>query len=90
MREALGLKRGWAREVTTWKDAISALHHAIQDLGVMAVINGVVGNNTHRKLDVAEFRGFALCDAYAPLIFVNGADTKSAQNVTLAHDLVHV
>lgn len=90
MREALGLQRGWARGVTTWKDAISALRHAIQELGVMAVINGVVGNNTHRKLDVAEFRGFALCDPYAPLIFVNGADTKSAQIFTLAHELAHV
>jgi Zn-dependent peptidase ImmA (M78 family) len=90
MREALGFHSGWARGVNTWKDAISALLHAIQDLGVMAVINGVVGNNTHRKLDVAEFRGFALCDPYAPLIFVNGADTKSAQIFTLAHELAHV
>jgi Zn-dependent peptidase ImmA (M78 family) len=90
MRRAVGLDDGWAREVPTWQAAVLELRSRIEDLGVMAVINGVVGNNTHRKLDVEEFRGFALTDRYAPLIFVNGADAKSAQMFTLAHELAHV
>ncbi len=90
MRRALGMDDGWAAEVHTWQDAVSELRRSIERLGVMAVINGVVGNNTHRKLRVEEFRGFALADPHAPLIFVNGADAKSAQMFTLAHELAHI
>jgi len=90
MRRIVGLTDGWAADVHTWQEAVGELRRAIEDLGVMAVINGVVGNNTHRKLDVEEFRGFALSDEYAPLVFVNGADAKSAQMFTLAHELAHI
>jgi len=90
MRRMVGLDDGWAAKVRTWQEAVSELRHAIEQLGVMAVINGVVGNNTHRKLDVGEFRGFALSDKYAPLVFVNGADAKSAQMFTLVHELAHI
>ena len=90
MRRTVGLDDGWAAEVPSWQAAVSELRRRIEGLGIMAVINGIVGNNTHRKLDVEEFRGFALTDRYAPLLFVNGADAKSAQMFTMAHELAHV
>jgi len=70
MRRMVGLDDSWASTVRTWKDAVAELRRAVEKLGVMAIINGVVGNNTHRKLDIGEFRGFALSDEYAPLVFV--------------------
>ncbi len=90
MRRSIGLDDGWAAGVRSWQDAVNELRSMIEGLGVMAVINGIVGNNAHRRLSVAEFRGFALTDRYAPLIFVNGADAKSAQMFTLAHELAHI
>ena len=89
MRRLIGIGSGWAAGIGTWMEAVGELRKSIERAGVMAVVNGVVGNNTHRKLDVEEFRGFSLCDAHAPLIFVNGADAKSAQMFTLAHELAH-
>ncbi len=90
MRRALGLDDGWAAGVRTWRDAVGGFRRAIEQLRVVAVINGVVGNNTYRRLRAEEFRGFALADPHAPLIFVNGADATSAQMFTLAHELAHI
>jgi Zn-dependent peptidase ImmA (M78 family) len=90
MRNILSLSGGWAKRVRTWTEALKLLREAIEDAGVMIVINGVVGNNPYRPLDVAEFRGFALVDEYAPLIFINGRDSISAKMFTIIHELSHL
>ena len=74
----------------TWDDYFALLVRKIEDAGVTVIRNGVVGNNSHRPLDIDEFRGFVLVDTVAPLIFINGKDNKNPQMFTLIHELVHL
>ncbi len=90
IRRVLDLTEEWAAQSLTWMDALRRLRNVIEDAGILVFASGIVGNNTRRKLDVGEFRGFVLVDQYVPLVFVNAADARAAQMFTLAHELAHV
>ena len=89
IRTALKLSSGSARPGNA--DALMRdLVQRVESLHVNVLRSGIVGNNTHRPLNLDEFRGFALSDEYAPFIFVNGVDATQAQIFTLIHELAHI
>jgi Zn-dependent peptidase ImmA (M78 family)/DNA-binding XRE family transcriptional regulator len=71
-------------------DYLRAIIDTCEKAGITVIRSGVVGNNTHRKLSISEFRGFALCDEYSPYIFINSNDCHAGQIFTLAHELAHL
>lgn len=90
IRRVLNLNYRWANHLPNWQQALDHLAEKVEDAGIIIVFNSVVGNNTHRSIDVEDCRGFVLTDEYAPFLFVNSADSKSAQMFTIVHELAHI
>jgi Zn-dependent peptidase ImmA (M78 family) len=90
IRTALGFDWKSRQSISTWQETLRFLVDRVSGLNILVMVNGIVGGNTHRALDPQEFRGFALVDPVAPLIFSNAKDTKAAQIFTLAHELAHI
>lgn len=88
--KTLDLSLAHRNEVRNGEEYLRLLMIKAEEAGVMVMRSGIVGSNTHRPLDVQEFRGFAICDPIVPLVFLNGKDAKAAQIFTLIHELAHI
>jgi Zn-dependent peptidase ImmA (M78 family) len=88
IRSALGFEV--ADRQGTWGQTRKVLLRAFEELGGLTVATSMVENNTKRPLDEDEFRGFALVDAIAPLVFVNTRQTLNGQLFTAVHEYAHV
>ena len=90
IRTTLKIDEDWAKEFSTWEKAKDHLTQLIEDAGIITTFSSIVGNNTRRNIKVDDCRGFVLVDDYAPFMFINSADSKSAQMFTIAHELAHI
>lgn len=70
-------------------DYLKRLKIILENNGIL-VSSSKVLKNTQNRLSLSDFRGFALYDDNAPLIFINGNDSTSAQIFTLCHELGHI
>ena len=83
----LNIEAGWQIGIA---DPFTYIRERIEAIGVTVFVNGIVGSNTRRKLSVDEFRGFTLIDSYAPVIFINGADSNHGRLFTIIHEFCHI
>lgn len=90
IRSLLDLKENWASAYPKNQDALNALTSKTENNGIIISFNSVVGNNTSRHISVDECRGFSLVNNYAPFVFINSADSKTAQIFTLVHEIAHI
>jgi len=90
IRNTLNLQTNWASKHPSWERTLDFITYKIEEIGIIVTFNGVVENNTKRKIDVDECRGFVLVDQLAPFLFINSADTKAAQMFTIIHELAHI
>ncbi len=77
-------------ECDSWERLLARITTRAEEIGVVVMQRGVVGNNNRRRLSVEEFRGFAIADRYAPLVFINARDARAAKIFTIVHELCHL
>ncbi|WP_243859121.1 ImmA/IrrE family metallo-endopeptidase [Actinomyces sp. ZJ308] len=90
IRQSLGYEVESRQHMRTLDEVRNHLINSFEGLGGLVVINSMVENNSHRMLDLDEFRGFTLQSPVAPLVFVNARDTKRGQVFSLLHEFAHV
>lgn len=90
IRDILKIDKNWFETMESAESSFNYIRSLISDCGVIVMMNGVVGNNTHRPLDIEEFRAFTLVDQYAPLIFINSKDSTNGRLFSLLHEFAHV
>lgn len=73
-----------------WSAFLTKIVRNTENAQILVMRNSIVAGNTHRSVSPREFRGFAISDNIAPLVYLNSGDSRAAQIFTLAHELAHL
>ena len=90
IRKELELPIDWYKSSKAADDSFRFFKQLLSSFGIIVMMNGIVDNNTRKKLNINEFRAFALINDYAPLIFINSNDSANAKLFSLLHEFVHI
>ena len=90
IRETIGISTDWITKFHSSRAAFNFFRDELSKLGIVVMMNGIVGNNTHRKLKIDEFRAFTIINDYVPLIFINSCDTDNGKLFSLLHETAHI
>ena len=90
IRAMLGIKEAWYKTTHSAEESFALIRTSISNIGTIVMMNGIVENNTHRPLDIEEFRAFSIVDEYAPLIFLNSNDSINGKLFSLLHEFAHI
>ena len=90
IRKKLNIQVDWYSDRQNAKESLRFLKRKMENLHVLIMMSGIVGNNTRRKLSFDEFRAFTLVNKYAPLIFINSCDSDNGKVFSILHELAHV
>lgn len=90
IRADLEMPLDWYKNKRTMGEAFNYVRGLLEYSGVLVMLSGIVGKNTHRALSIDEFRAFTMVDEWAPLIFINSADSEGAKLFSLFHEVAHI
>lgn len=90
IQHTLGITDHERKQCKTTGEFFTLFSAKAESIGILVFKNGIVKSNTRRGLSFNEFRGFAIADPLAPVIFINGKDSEAAWIFTLAHEIAHI
>jgi len=90
IQNTLGISDQERKQCKTIGEFFNLLSVKAESIGILVFKNSIVKSNTRRGLSVNEFRGFAIADPLAPVIFINGKDSEATWIFTLAHEIAHI
>lgn len=90
IRKDLEIQYTWYENCADIRESFAYIRKRLEACGVVVMMSGIVGKNPHRALDVDEFRAFAMVNKWAPLIFINAADSNGARLFSLLHETAHI